>query len=214
MPAAAVATASRKRRKPKRGYAGPACPQCNRTLGAEHLVDGQQRCRTCDHDFTAYRLSPLPERATVVTALATTVAATPCARHERNVSVASCGRCGVFMCQLCRIDSDGLVLCPGCFERLADEGTLPSARKSYRDYGRMASHLALLGFFLMWPLGVLIGPFAMWMGVKGLRTRAQPGVHISKARCITAIVLGIIETVVWFAIVAAIVWAVSQGKRS
>lgn len=118
------------------------------------------------------------------------------------------------MCQLCRIDSDGLVLCPGCFERLADEGTLPSARKSYRDYGRVASHLGLFGFFMMWPFGVFIGPFAIWMGVKGLRTRAQPGVHISKARCITGIVLGIIETVVWIGIVAVILWALTVGRPS
>jgi uncharacterized Tic20 family protein len=117
------------------------------------------------------------------------------------------------MCQLCRIDSDGLTMCPGCFERLADEGMLPSARKSYRDYGRMASHAALVGFLLMWPFGVFIGPFAVWFGIKGLRTRAQPGVRISKARCVTSLVLGIIAIVVWFAIVAVLIVVMSKKGR-
>lgn len=116
------------------------------------------------------------------------------------------------MCQLCRIDSDGLTMCPGCFERLADEGMLPSARKSYRDYGRMASHAALLGFLLL-SLGIIIGPFAIWFGIKGLRTRAQPGVHISKARCVISIVLGVIEIVVWLVAVIAFITIMPKVGR-
>jgi uncharacterized Tic20 family protein len=104
-------------------------------------------------------------------------------------------------------------MCPGCFERLADEGMLPSARKSYRDYGRMSSHAAILGFFLMWPFGVFIGPFAVWFGMKGLRTRAQPGVHISKARCVIAIVLGAIEIVVWLGLVVGLTFVMSKSGR-
>ena len=71
--------------------------------------------------------------------------ATACAQHRGNVAVANCERCGVFMCAVCRIDSDGLALCPGCFDRLSAEGQLPSARASYRDYGRMSGTLAVLG---------------------------------------------------------------------
>lgn len=210
----AVTQTRARKRKAQSAYRGSACPACGKDLSEDQRNDGRQNCRSCFINFTAYRLSPLPERITVVTAVAATPdGATPCARHERNASVASCSRCGVFMCQLCRIDSDGLTMCPGCFERLADEGMLPSARKSYRDYGRMSSHAAILGFFLMWPFGVFIGPFAVWFGIKGLRTRAQPGVHISKARCVIAIVLGTIEIVVWLGLVVGLTFMMSKTGR-
>ena len=209
----AEAAAAKPKRKSRRPYAGPACPQCGKALAADQRVDGERVCRSCRRGFSAYRLAPLAERSAIITPLMSSEAAVPCARHEGNASVASCGRCGVFMCQLCRIDSDGLVLCPGCFERLAEEGALPSARRSYRDYGRLSSHAGLLGFLLVWPLGVFFGPFAIWMGIKGLRARTQPGVHISKPRCVVGIVLGIIETVLWLVIIGAIIWAINRGGR-
>lgn len=210
-PTAAVPT---RKRKVRRTYQGPACPQCGTALRVEQQRDGRHACRSCSRQFDLQRLAPLPERLTVVTSVAATDAATPCAKHERNASVASCGRCGVFMCQLCRIDSDGLVLCPGCFERLADEGTLPSARKSYRDYGRMSSHLALLSFFLMWPFGIFIGPCAVWVGIKGLRSRTQPGVRISRWRCVLSIVMGLIATTVWLGAIVLIVIFGKMGSRA
>ena len=118
------------------------------------------------------------------------------------------------MCQLCRIDSDGLTLCPGCFDRLADEGALPSARRTYRDYGLLSSHLALIGFVLVWPLGMVIGPWAAWMGIKGLRTKAQAGVRISKARCWASILFGLLEMILAFSILAFVIWAESvKGQR-
>jgi ribosomal protein L37AE/L43A len=209
----AVAAAAKPKRKARRPYTGPACPQCGKALGNDPLADGERACRSCGRVFTAYRFAPVAERTAVITPLTSSDAASPCARHEGNASVAACGRCGVFMCQLCRIDSDGLVLCPGCFERLADEGALPSARRSYKDYGRLSSHTALLGFFLVWPFGIFIGPFAIWMGIKGLRARTQPGVRISKTRCVVAIVVGIIEVVLWLVIIGALVWAFERGGR-
>lgn len=209
----AVAAPVKPRRKSRRPYTGPACPQCGKALAKDQQADGERVCRVCGGAFSAYWLSPLPERSAIITPLTSSEAASPCARHEGNASVASCGRCGVFMCQLCRIDSDGLVLCPGCFERLADEGALPSARKSYKDYGRLSSHAALLGFFLVWPFGIFIGPFAIWMGIKGLRARTQPGVRISKTRCVVAIVVGLIEVVLWLVVIGALVWAMNQKGR-
>src|SRR5205807_304768 len=72
-----------------------------------------------------------------------------CARHARNSAVAACERCGAFMCALCRIESDGKVLCAGCFDRLRAAGELESARVSFRSWRTLGQHLSLLGLPLM-----------------------------------------------------------------
>ena len=203
-----------RKQKDRRAYHGPACPKCDKALSEEQAQDGQHVCRTCKSAFVAVRLTPSPERQVVVTPVAATDNSTPCAVHQRNASVATCGRCGLFMCQLCRIDSDGLVVCPVCFERLANEGALPSARKTYRDYGRLSSHLALIGLLLVWPFGFIFGPFAVWTGIKGLRTLAQPGVRISRVRCWIAIIAGFGETALFLLVLGLVVWANGKTGRS
>lgn len=128
--------------------------------------------------------------------------ATSCASHRNNAATANCGRCGVFMCGLCRIDSDGLVLCPGCFDRLSSEGALPSARIRYRDYGRVAGSLAVLGLVL-WFVGFVAGPAAVFYGIKGLRQKRERGEDEGRAGIWAAIVLGGVEAAGWgaFAVV-------------
>ncbi len=94
------------------------------------------------------------------------------------------------MCSLCRIDSDGGSYCPGCFERLSEEGALPSVRTAYRDYGRLAYHTGLLGT-LMFPT-MIFGPLAIWFGIVGLRSYERSGARLSRGRCYLGIVLGIL----------------------
>jgi hypothetical protein len=107
------------------------------------------------------------------------------------------------MCGLCRIESDGLVLCPGCFDRLSAEGTLPSARISYRDYGRMAGSLAVLGLVL-WFVGIVAGPAAVYYGIKGLRQKREMGEDEGRVGIWAAIVLGGLETAGWTALFVVI----------
>lgn len=125
--------------------------------------------------------------------------ATACASHANNAAVANCGRCGVFMCGLCRIDSDGLVLCPACFDRLSGEGALPSAVVRYRDYGRMASSLSVLGLLLAF-VGIVAGPAAVYYGVHGLRQKRQMGDASGRLGIWLAMGLGALEGVGWVAL--------------
>jgi hypothetical protein len=119
--------------------------------------------------------------------------ATSCANHRNNAAVVNCGRCGVFMCDLCRIDSDGQTLCPTCFDRLSAEGSLKSTRFTYRDYGRMAGSLAVLGLVITF-VAIVAGPAAVYYGVKGLRQRREMGEGGAQVGIWAAIVLGGLET--------------------
>jgi hypothetical protein len=127
-----------------------------------------------------------------------------CAQHRGNVAVANCERCGVFMCAVCRIDSDGLALCPACFDRLSTEGQLRSAVVSYRDYGRMASTLAVLGIVLAF-VGIIAGSAAVYYGFRGLRQKREMGDPEGRVGIWLAIVLGAVEAVGWLVIVAMMV---------
>jgi len=136
-----------------------------------------------------------PQREALVVGLAESGpgGATACASHRNNAAVTNCGRCGVFMCGLCRIESDGLVLCPGCFDRLSAEGALPSTRVGYRDFGRMAASLAVLGL-LLWFAGMVVGPAVVFYGIKGLRQKREMVDDEGRVGIWFAMVLGVLET--------------------
>lgn len=192
-----LSKASRKR-GPATVFGGVCCPCCKADLRPSKLRDGVQRCDSCKIEFDAYAFTPVVDPGPVIVPLATDGTGTPCAQHARNVAESSCGRCGAFMCALCRIDSDGQSFCPGCFERLSNEGALASSRSVYRDYGRLSTHILLVGF-LMAPLLALSGPMATWFGVVGLRKRASTGDRISRLRCWIGIICGLIEMVLGIA---------------
>ena len=99
---------------------------------------------------------------------------TPCADHPGNAAVSECARCGVFMCALCRIDSDGQALCPACYERMSAEGALASARTSYRDFRGMAVKLAAVGLAILF-IGPLAGAGAVFCAWKARKQKLEWG---------------------------------------
>lgn len=162
-------------RRAGRSYAGLTCPHCGVAVLHARLRSGRIRCGRCDRLFEAEIFHPPEVRTAVATVGEAGVAgATPCATHERNASVANCGRCGQFMCALCRIDSDGLTLCPACFDRLSAEGALPSVCTTFRDHAGSARAMILLGF-LFWILFPITGLAAVVYGVKALRQKKAMG---------------------------------------
>jgi hypothetical protein len=193
-PGSTAARKAGRKRGPAHALGGVCCPFCKADLPASARVDGHQRCPICSDVYEAVFFSPVVDPGPVIVPVAADGSGTPCAKHARNVAESSCQRCGSFMCALCRIDSDGKSFCPGCFERLSDEGALASSRSIYRDYGRLATNVALLSI-LIFPLMSLTGPVATWYGITGLRTRSASGYRISRLRCWFGIVGGLIEMV-------------------
>jgi hypothetical protein len=150
-----------------------SCPRCDRPLELEGLVSGPQACPLCHGRFEAVRFDP-PEPDTRVRRLAESgpEAASPCPLHPGNAARAHCARCGVFTCDRCRVELSDRVVCPACFERLADE--LPELVVSYRDYARLQQLVLLLGLFVL-PVGPVAGPASIYCGVKALAQRRRAG---------------------------------------
>jgi hypothetical protein len=170
-------------------FGGPSCPRCRRDLDPGRVSSGPQACPHCGRAFEATRFDPPPPPVSVrPVEEAGPDGAAPCAAHPGNAAVGHCSRCGVFMCDLCRIEADGQVLCPACFDRLSAEGALPSARTTFRDFGRMGTTL-LLASVLFSLFGAPFALGAVYAGVKELQQRKAVG-EGSAVRAWIVIVLG------------------------
>jgi hypothetical protein len=187
---------------PTLGYAGPTCPHCARPLDPQQLVSGQQTCAWCRRSFEAMRFDPVrPDLSVRRTAEAGPEGAHACANHKGNEAVTHCSRCGVFMCSLCRIDADAMVLCPACFDRLVAEGGLPSAVATFRDYGRQAVMLAILGLLMI--VGPIAGPASIYYANKRLEQLTAANEKGDRAGMYFVFVIGALETILG---VAVLVW--------
>lgn len=188
----------------KHVYTGPSCPHCRAELPAERRP-GIVRCGACFRDFEAAVFTP-PDTEVRVRQMAEAGpdGATPCADHPGNAAVAECGRCGVFMCALCRIDSDGQALCPACYERLSAEGALASARTSYRDFRGIAVKLGALGLLIFF-VGPLAGPAAVFCAWKARQQKIQWGDEDGYKSLWAVTALGVFDTVAGVAVLAALI---------
>lgn len=175
----------------KRAYTGFACPHCKAALPLALQQDGDNRCARCATHFRLRRFAPVAERGALP--MPAVGDSAPCAFHLANSASASCSRCGAFICTLCVIPSDQQELCPGCFDRLAGEGVLPSARQVVRNWNGMAFHLSFLGL-LFSVIGLLIGPAVIWLACKGLSHNHRSGERISHAAGWFSVVMGVILT--------------------
>ena len=58
-----------------------------------------------------------------------------CAAHPKNESIGPCGRCGNYLCEICRTRWREQVLCAACVERAlaSDEATPEQAKAAFRQ---------------------------------------------------------------------------------
>jgi uncharacterized Zn finger protein (UPF0148 family) len=161
-------------------YTGPACPHCKTPVPLTELSDGAVLCPRCGGEYEARIFHP-PTRSARVLQLVQSgpEAAGACANHPRNAAVTNCERCGIFICSLCELEVDGTKYCPACFERLAQEGAIHSARTRFRAYGSLAGLSAVAGLFLSGAfLGLPLGVLALYYVGKGFRTRRDSGASV------------------------------------
>lgn len=176
-----------------RAETAPACPHCGAPLLVELMAAGEQRCVACTRRFEAVPFSPPIVRVVVKSvAEAGPDGAVACAQHPANAAVANCSRCGVFMCGLCRVHIDGRELCPACFDRLAAEGALPSARSHVRNYRGLAVLMGLVGCW-MYFLGLLTGPATIYFAIQAQRQRRRLQESDGRWTVIIAMTLGVMQ---------------------
>lgn len=182
-----------------------ACPRCQKPIDLTAIpTSAAAVCPLCARTFEAVHFDPPPPDTTLPQSVdASLAAAQPCAFHEHNAAVVECERCGSFMCRLCRIDIDGRTLCPGCFERLATEGSIDSAVTTFRDYSGMAGVAALLGIVISF-LGVLFGPATIYYAIMGIRQKKKMRESDGRGLLWFAMVVGAFEVAISLAMLATL----------
>src|SRR5258707_5327873 len=175
-------------------YRGPACPRCKKPLELAQAGDGPNNCVHCGGEFEARVFRPASRKLRVVQlAQSGPEAGTPCANHPRNAAVTSCERCGIFICSLCELEVDASKYCPACFERLAKEGAIPSARVRFRAYHTLAIISSFFGLIFFYILGLPLGVLTFYYVYKGFRTRSVTGTPAGGL--VLAAMLGLGDTV-------------------
>ena len=187
------------------GYQGPACPHCRAPLDLDGVLAGSQECPSCLRRFEAVRFQPVLRRALVAeVGVEGPEEAASCAAHRRNVAVASCERCGIFMCTLCRTESDGMTICAPCFERLAAQGSLHSASTEYRNYIGMAWLCVLAGVVSCFAPLLVTGPAAIYCALRAMRQTREWGDVGGRGRAVAALAAGVVSTITGGLVVAAL----------
>jgi hypothetical protein len=113
-----------------------------------------------------------------------------CPAHRGNAAVASCERCGVFVCGLCRIDLEGQPFCPACFDRVVAGGEQVLTRNRFRDFEALGWLLSLAGL-LCTCTGVVTGPAAVFCALKARRQRLAWGDAAHNGRLLLGVALGL-----------------------
>ncbi|HYH08739.1 MAG TPA: hypothetical protein VEK11_16925 [Thermoanaerobaculia bacterium] len=188
-------------------YHGPQCPHCDVTLSNSLLRTGTMTCPSCDSAFEATVFHPPEHRVTAPTLVnAGPEAGSACANHARNVAVASCQRCGLFICSLCEMNIGTGTYCPSCFDRVRSEGSLQAAPTRYRDYSTMGITAVLAGFLLSFMfLSVPFGAVGIYYAIKGRRQRRERGG--STVGPIVVLIVAILEVLGGLALIGFLIWS-------
>lgn len=175
-------------------YTGPQCPLCSTPLDTATIAAGLTTCPSCEGVFEATPFQAIVRTHQAVQGVTETPegVTAACANHARNAAVTSCQRCGLFICSLCDMNLGHGSYCPSCFERVRNEGPLQAR---YRDYATLSVSGAVIGLLCTWWF-VPVGPFVIYWAARGIKQRRLEGRGI--AGVVTTMVVGILETVLFF----------------
>jgi hypothetical protein len=118
-----------------------------------------------------------------------------CFYHPRKRAIIPCHACGRFLCGLCDVELHGQHLCPVCLEIGSRKGKLTSLENHRILYDSAALSVAILPI-LVWPLTVFTGPMAVFMGFRYWDAPSSV-VPRTKVRLVLAIMIGLIQIVLW-----------------
>lgn len=195
-----------------RFHLDPACPHCEAPFDPQERSQGSESCLRCGRPFEAIFFTPPPIPSRIPRLVeAGPEGGHPCAAHGDNLAITHCGRCGVFMCSLCRVAMEDLELCPACYQRLRQSGDLLPLRLEYTDYERYALSLSILAIFPFTFFGFVLGPAAIFCAGKGLRQNKAMGKISGRKTLHVSRVLGILGTLLSLGVIGMMIFSAFNG---
>ncbi len=141
-----------------------SCPFCMAWLGEPSLVESGRwdgKCTRCHRDSHVEVYPVALKKGETGKAGEAIVDDThaACMKHPARQAVDACSQCGRFMCDTCRVDLGGTMLCPECTERALRGET--STTKLVQSLGRAEQSIAALLLLPLY-LGLFFGVIAWY----------------------------------------------------
>ncbi len=171
------------------------CPCCGGALGPEALQPHGARCSGCEAHVEAaafpalFRGGPRAVNEPVVSDEAA------CFFHPNCVAAFSCGRCGRFLCALCRISWAGENVCTACLEVASKAGKGHALASSRFHFDSLALALATLPV-LTWIFSMLTAPLALGFALFTWQRECSIAPR-SKIRFIGALLFSVLTIAGW-----------------
>jgi uncharacterized paraquat-inducible protein A len=192
-----------------------ACPKCKTAFsvepGTDHLASN---CPNCTSFLDAYffpAFTRAPELGLAPAALVDHTEAS-CFYHPQKQAVRICDGCGRLICSLCSIDLGAEHLCPNCISSGKKKGKIVTLEGARTRYDSIAMSLAVFGF-LFYMLAIFLAPAAIYISIRHWNS---PGslLGVSRKRFVIAIILAVVELVIWFALIAVLVFHPGKSHPS
>lgn len=184
-----------------------ACPSCKTDISVSKETDGKMiECTECNSNIEVFLFPELFARTEAVRAnnVSEIDQEACCFFHENKVATSHCTQCGRFICKLCELDIGDECLCPSCAS--GDNKTKKVSLKNRSVlYDKIALYLTLYPVLLIItfyftiftaPLGIIVA-IRYW-------NRQETILPRGKWRFIVALIIGVIEVLVWIGILYSI----------
>ena len=122
-----------------------------------------------------------------------------CKNHPDAEAVGACVGCGAGVCEQCRLMLGGKVYCQECADRAVEQSSAgaPAAPRPQAPGAVTSLVCAIIGFAI-WPLGIILGPIAIYYGNQARDAiKADPSLEGS-GMATAGYVIGIVVTVLAF----------------
>jgi len=182
-----------------------ACSKCNTRLPPEFInAEPWRECPSCSFPlkleiFPAF-FRPL-EKGSIGEALVIDTQAS-CFYHPNKQAAVVCASCGRYVCSLCDVEYEGQHLCAPCLEASQKKGKIKSLESRRVLNDTIAFHISLASFLIFY-LSFIGAPIALYWAIKHWKSPTSI-LHQSKIRLILAIILSVLQLLVWIGIIVAI----------
>jgi hypothetical protein len=183
--------------KPNAWKRYPVCPRCGTPIPTGYYnAPDMVTCPACHAPikvdvFPVAFNGPPPKKAgeTLVEGQAS------CFYHPQKKALIPCDHCGRFLCSLCDLEMGNKHLCPTCIEIGKKKGKIINLDRYRVLYDSTALKIALFSLILFW-LNIAAAPVALYIAIRHWNS-PMGIVRKSKIRFVFAIVLSILEILVW-----------------
>lgn len=188
------------------------CPRCQQPIPIPDptgsMLETQLQCPSCQKTFHFYGFPALKRRlhSGDRPARIEDDQEASCFFHPDKRATAICAECGRFICDLCKVEEQGQILCPTCLDRHLTEAKAAQWTTSAPRYDNLALTAAVVPFVIGFFPAVIGIPLTFYYIYRGIRA-PTPLTGKRPLRFVIAFLLAVIEGVILYLVLSSILHA-------